>query len=190
MELRERVERVEPVHVDDRRVDAQLRSEAASSQGKTEHAERRRAIRNMRKRIHLQALAHVLDEVGGLLAVGELLVGVEAAHSARRLGELFAREIPSLLRVGLPAAARSAGSGGRGGGRRRGEAAGGRRGAPRGPRRRRRARSPERAACGHRRPPTRARNREREFLLRRSLANARLFPTIFYVKKYSLYQYI
>lgn len=68
MELREGMERVEPVHVHDGGVDAELG--------------------------YLQPLAHVLDEVGGPLPVHQLLVGVHAAPSTGRVGQLLRRKVP------------------------------------------------------------------------------------------------
>lgn len=71
MEVRERVETVKSVHVDDGRVYTQLG--------------------------HLQALAHVLNEVGRLLPLRQLLVGVDAAPAARRVLQLLLCEIPTFV---------------------------------------------------------------------------------------------
>ena len=59
------------------------------------------------RHLHLQSLAHVLDEVGRLLPVGLLLVCSHRLPPARRLGEHLLREVPSLRpctrhRAGLP----------------------------------------------------------------------------------------
>ncbi len=72
VEQRERVKTVETVHVDDGGVDAQLGD--------------------------LQSLAHVLYEVGRLLALRKLLVRVDAATSARRVFELLFGKVPSFVR--------------------------------------------------------------------------------------------
>lgn len=52
---------------------------------------------DLRKRIHNKPLSHVLDKVGRLLPIAQLLVRVDAASSARRICKLFPREIPSFV---------------------------------------------------------------------------------------------
>jgi len=63
VEFSEGVEHVEPLHVDDGRVDAELS--------------------------HLQSLAHILDKVGGLLAVALLLVRGDRRPPRGGRGQLF-----------------------------------------------------------------------------------------------------
>lgn len=71
MKVGERVKTVEAMHVDDGRVYAQLS--------------------------HLQALTHVLDEVGRLLALRQFFVGVDAASAARRVLQFLLREVPTFV---------------------------------------------------------------------------------------------
>lgn len=57
-------------------------------------------------RIHVEALAHVLDEVGRLLSVRELLVGLHAAAPRGRVLQLLAAEEPARRGRGAAAAPR------------------------------------------------------------------------------------
>ena len=84
MEFSEGVEHVEPLHVDDGRVDAELSPNFVETfrqnGGKKSH---------FSIHLHLQSLAHILDKVGGLLAVALLLVRGDRRPPRGGRGQLF-----------------------------------------------------------------------------------------------------
>jgi len=94
MKVGEGVKGVEPMHVHNGRVDAQLG--------------------------HLQTLTHFLYQIGGHLAVLQLIVALDAASSAWRIGQLIVAEVPDLVllerQVVVGGDWNTAGRGGRGGG--------------------------------------------------------------------------
>jgi len=91
VKVSERVEGVEAMHIHDGRVDAQLGD--------------------------LQTLAHLLDQVGGHLAVLQLVVSLDAASATGRVDQLIVAEVPDLVllerQVVVGAGWNPAGGGGR-----------------------------------------------------------------------------